>query len=64
MENQPVRMAEVVSKTKKPIITTTEARKILGVDGRSLSNDQIEELIATLTPIAEVFLHNNGSKVE
>lgn len=55
--------ASLQNKNFKPLITVKEARKLLGADARSLSNDQIEELIALLTSIADDFLQDKGSKL-
>jgi hypothetical protein len=48
----------------KLIITVKEARKLLGVDAKELSDSQVEEEIVRLTSIAEEFLQNDGSKVK
>lgn len=44
------------------IITVGEARKLLGKEGSSLSDDQVSELITTLSLLAKQFLRKNGSK--
>lgn len=43
------------------VISIKEARKLLGVDGKSLSDSQVIELIQTLTVVADDFLQNLGS---
>ncbi len=45
----------------KLIISVPEARKLLGKDAHTLSDDQVKELIASLTSMAEQFLQNSGS---
>jgi hypothetical protein len=41
------------------IISVKEARKLLGKDGLSLSDDQIEQLIITLTDVSSKALSQN-----
>ena len=43
------------------VISIKEARKLLGQDGKSLSDSQVIELIQTLTVVADDFLQNLGS---
>lgn len=45
-----------------PLITASEARKLLGKDADGLSDDQIYALIADLSLLAEQYLRHNGSK--
>ena len=42
-------------------ISIKEARKVLGSDGKQMSDDQIAELILDLTSISSTFLDNLGS---
>ena len=43
------------------VISIKEARKLLGRDGKTLSDSQVIELIQTLTVVANDFLQNLGS---
>jgi len=43
------------------VISVKEARKLLGLDGKSLSNNQIADLIQTLTSVANDYLNDLGS---
>jgi ribonuclease HIII len=43
------------------VISVKEARKLLGQDGKSLTDSQIVELIQTLTVVADDFLQDIGS---
>lgn len=43
------------------VISVKEARKLLGQDGKSLSDSQIAELIGTLTSVANDYLQDLGS---
>ncbi len=43
------------------VISVKEARKLLGKDGKTLSDNQVIELIQTLTAVADDFLQNLGS---
>lgn len=43
------------------VISIKEARKLLGQDGKLLSDNQVIELIQTLTVVADDFLQNLGS---
>lgn len=43
------------------VISIKEARKLLGKDGKTLSDSQVIELIQTLTVVADDFLQNLGS---
>ena len=45
------------------VISVKEARKILGKPAQTMNDNQVEDLICTLTSIADNFLHNIGSKV-
>lgn len=45
----------------KPSISIKEARKILGKDSQVLSDDQVSEIIITLSLIAREYLHKSGS---
>lgn len=48
--------------TPKQRITVKEARKLLGKPGRSMTDDQIKEVIEQLTLIAKHSLRYNSSK--
>lgn len=48
----------------RSIISVKEARKLMGRDSQSLTDDQIIEIVDTLTDIARQFLQNTGSKNE
>lgn len=43
------------------VISVKEARKLLGVDGKALSDNQIAELVEALTSMANDFLQDLGS---
>ena len=43
------------------VISVKEARKLLGLDGKTLSDNQVIELIQTLTVVADDFLQDIGS---
>ena len=43
------------------VISIKEARKLLGQDGKTLSDSQVIELIQTLTVVADDFLQDLGS---
>jgi hypothetical protein len=43
------------------VISIKEARKLLGKDGKTLSDSQVIELIQTLTVVADDFLQDLGS---
>ena len=43
------------------IISIKEARRLLGVDAKDMTDNQIAELILTLTSVASNFLDNLGS---
>lgn len=43
------------------VISVKEARKLLGKDGKTLSDNQLVELIQTLTLVADDFLQDLGS---
>ena len=45
----------------KLIISIPEARKLLGKDAHTMSDDQVKDMIVVLTSIAEQFLQNDGS---
>lgn len=45
----------------KLVISLKEARKLLGQDGKLLSDNQVIELIQTLTVVADNFLLDLGS---
>lgn len=45
------------------IITVQEARKLLGSDGKELSDDQIRDLVDTLSLMASTHLINLGSNI-
>jgi hypothetical protein len=47
---------------QKPLISVSEARKLLGEDARGLSDNQIEEIINNLSLLAKKYLQNSGSK--
>lgn len=44
------------------IISIHEMRKLLGADGKGMSDDQIEHLIMTLTEISSILLNQKSSK--
>jgi len=46
----------------QPVITVTEARKLLGKESRPLDDTQILEIITFLTLLARNYLRPNGSK--
>lgn len=43
------------------VISVKEARKLLGKDGKTLSDNQVIELVQTLTVVADNFLLDLGS---
>lgn len=43
------------------VISVKEARKLLGRDGKTLSDTQVIELVQTLTVVADDFLSDIGS---
>lgn len=45
----------------KPVITVKEARKLLGLEARNLSDDQVIEIIALFTLIAKTELRKIGA---
>lgn len=45
----------------EPLITLTQARKILGKKSEEMSDSQISELLETLQMMAESHLSNEGS---
>lgn len=45
----------------KSIITVKEARKLLGKDSGELTDNQVSEIISTLTLIAREYLYKSGS---
>lgn len=45
----------------KPLITVQEARKLLGIDSKPLSDTQVQEIINTLSDMAHAYLENSGS---
>lgn len=49
---------------RRLIISVKEARKILGKQAHSMSDDQVEEMIIVLSDMSERFLQNSGSKVK
>lgn len=46
------------------LITIKEARKILGKQSRELSDDQVREILNTLTLMARRYLTPSSSKIE
>ncbi len=44
-------------------ISVKEARKILGKESSNLSDNQVREIITTLTVVAKKFLQKTGSKI-
>lgn len=42
--------------SSKPIISAKEARKLLGKDAERLSDDEVADIIITLTALASAFL--------
>jgi hypothetical protein len=52
------------NKNDQLVISVKEARKILGIDAHTLSDNQVKELVLVLTSMAEDFLQTNGSKVK
>lgn len=46
----------------RAIITVKEARKLLGKDAESLSDDQVQEIIVALKVLANRYLGNTGSR--
>lgn len=54
-------MLPSIKSDDKLVISLKEARKLLGHDGKSLSDNQVIELIQTLTVVADNFLLDIGS---
>lgn len=54
-------MLPSIKSDDKLVISLKEARKLLGQDGKSLSDSQVIELIQTLTVVADNFLLDLGS---
>jgi hypothetical protein len=54
-------MLPSIKSDDKLVISLKEARKLLGHDGKSLSDNQVIELIQTLTVVADNFLLDLGS---
>lgn len=54
-------MLPSIKSDDKLVISLKEARKLLGQDGKSLSDSQVIELIHTLTVVADNFLLDLGS---
>lgn len=46
--------------TSQLIINTKQARRLLGKDAKSLSDNEVAELIITLTALASAFLRRPG----
>lgn len=44
-------------------ITVKEARKLLGKDGHQLTDNQVKEIINTLTLIARQYLNKDSSNI-
>lgn len=44
--------------TPKPIITVSEARKLLGKDGKKMSDEQVEKLISDFAAIAKLYIED------
>lgn len=59
------KLCSTFSKSKNPqykTITVKEARKLLGKDAEDLSDDQIRDIINTLTLLAREYFHKASSK--
>jgi len=54
-------MKSIIIPGYKPLITVPEARKLLGSDCRRMNDDQVQEVIITLTLLAREFLKTNSS---
>lgn len=54
-------MLPSIQSDDKLVISLKEARKLLGQDGKTLSDSQVIELIQTLTVVADNFLLDLGS---
>ena len=54
-------MKNTIVPALKPLITVGEARKLLGSDCKHMSDDQVQEVIHTLTLIARKYLQKNSS---
>lgn len=48
---------------RKSLISVLEARKLLGKDAKNLNDDQVIEIISTLTLMARKYLQDAGSKI-
>lgn len=55
------RMKNSIIPAFKPLITVAEARKLLGSDCKHMNDDQVQEVIVTLTLIAKNYLKSNSS---
>lgn len=55
-------MSRAPIKPPRLIISVKEARKLLGMNAATLTDDQVEQFIITLTDIASVSLQKYGSK--
>lgn len=55
-------MKNTIISAYKPVITITEARKLLGGDSKTLSDTQIQELIIFLTLLARNYLRSSVPK--
>lgn len=45
-----------------PVISVNEARKLLGKESQGMDDEQVMQVILTLTEAAQKFLENNMSK--
>jgi hypothetical protein len=64
--HSPITSVGAISKqpgSSRLIISVGEARRLLGKDAKSLTDDQVEEQILLLSSLAENFLQDNSSKV-
>jgi hypothetical protein len=48
----------------KPIISVKEARKLLGVGFKEMTDDQVLELVAQYAAIAKIFIHEHNQKLQ
>jgi hypothetical protein len=54
-------MQNSIIPTLTPLITVAEARKLLGSDCKHMCDDQVQEVIITLTLMARKYLKSNSS---
>lgn len=50
--------AQFVPKNKKPIITVKEARKLLGVSAKSLTNEEIKQMLIEYESLARYVIRD------